>query len=125
MKKRLLFIFLGILVAVGVINAVANINEATPMSADGMTVEERAQNDVEVLTAELADFDVESIEINYDKDAIKVYISRPSTEQFVDEHASDIESAINLALEDRKADLTLEKESYNIFVYSEDGSLIN
>lgn len=125
MKKRLIFIFIGILFAIGIVSVISNINDSEPMSAEGMAVEERNNNDTRVLIEELSDFDIDRVEINYSSDAIKVYINRPSSEQYIDNYANEILSTIITTIDTRKSDLTLEKESYNILIYSEDGKLIN
>lgn len=98
--------------------------EAQPKSAEGLTEEQRASNDVPVLMSEIDN--VEEIEIDYGVDGIIVYLTQKSSDQYVSETAQDVEDAIRKAIDSRRADLTLEKEAadYFVYVYGSDRSLI-
>ncbi|MEH7521670.1 hypothetical protein V7149_00085 [Bacillus sp. JJ1503] len=119
MLRKLAFVLLMI----GILSGCAASAE-TPMSAEGMSEEERLKNDAAVLLEELSSLGAEQIEINYARDAIKVYISKESTAQYVSEVAGDIVNKIESVLKERRSDLTLEKQSYAVYVYGSDNRLI-
>lgn len=123
MIKRMLGVILGALVILGII-AGCTQDESEPMSAENMKAEQRAANDVAVLLEELSSLGAEKVEINYARDAIKVYLAKESTAQYVSDDAGEVESGVNEALADRRGDLTLEKESYHVYIYGKDGRLI-
>jgi hypothetical protein len=110
-----------ILVLLGLISGCAS---NAPMSAAGMTEEDRATNDTAVILEELAELGAEQIEINYARDAIKVYLAKKSSDQYVSDDASRVRTAIPTVLKERRSDLTLEKDSYHVYIYGSDKRLL-
>lgn len=96
-----------------------------PISAEGMSVEERTTNDAAALKSALKDENVDLINFDYKNDSISIYIDMKSTDQYVDDKAADIELAVKDAIEQSRSKLTLEKENYTVFVFGKDGRLIN
>jgi hypothetical protein len=101
--------------------------EAKPMMATGMTEKQRAEHDSAIMLEELNGYGVNRVEIQYGYDAIKVYLKAKSSDQYISDKASDLKDAIPNIIERNRADLTLEKESgeYYIYIYGKDGHLIN
>jgi hypothetical protein len=122
-KDRLILLVVGILSAIGIIAAVisSGTDSAVPMSAEGMSVEDRDLNDSSVLKEELAEFDIDRVSVNYSGDVISIYINRESTEQYIEDYANDVIAAVKSALQERKEDMTLEKETYSVMIYGNDG----
>lgn len=126
MNKRSIMVLAGVLIlaVIGGLSAFINEGDAVPISAEGMTEDERAEIDTNVLTEELADYDVDQVMVNYSGGTIGVYIDKPKSEQYVDEYAQDVIEAVSLALVDRKANMTLEKGTYHVYVYGNDGLIL-
>jgi hypothetical protein len=125
-KKAIVLPFIiGLLVIFGIYAVISPQKETHPKSAAGLTEEQRADNDVAVLLSEV--HGVEQIEIKYGVDGIKVYLTQKSSEQYVSNTAQEVDATIREAIEKRRADLTLEKDSddYFVYVYGSDRHLIN
>jgi hypothetical protein len=108
-------------------NALSEKSEAKPMVATGMTEKQRNTNDSAILLEELSSYGVERVEIRYGYDAIKIHLKAKSSDQYVSDKASDLADAIPDIIENNRAELTLEKEpgDYYIYIYGKDGHLIN
>jgi hypothetical protein len=108
-------------------STLSETSEAKPMMATGMTEKQRNTNDSAILLEELDGYGVERVEIQYGYNAIKVYLKAKSSDQYISDKASDLKDAIPNIIERNRADLTLEKEpgEYYIYIYGKDGHLIN
>lgn len=124
MKIKVPFMVIAMLVIIGVVSVWSD-DKTAPMSASGLTDEERSAHDGEILAEEVASGSVVSIEVDYSNDAIIVRLRVPSSKQYVAETAKDLEASVKAALKERKGDLTLEKDSYFIYIYGSDKRLIN
>jgi hypothetical protein len=115
---------IAFLVFAGIYAMFAQNNEVQPKSAKRLTEEQREANDVAVFMSEVSG--VEQIEIKYGVDGIKVYLTQKSTDQYVAAKAEAIEDTIVDVIENRRADLTFEKDptDYFVYVYGSDGRLI-
>ncbi|WP_042348223.1 hypothetical protein [Bacillus massiliigorillae] len=122
--KKIITLCIIILAVIGLAGAFFN-RDNTPSfkSAEGMTKEERVENDNSILKEELKD--VDRIDVRHDDDAIVIYIPYEKSKQNIDEIAANYVDDVKSALIDRKSDLTLEKNSYLIYIYSSDGRLID
>jgi hypothetical protein len=125
--KKVAYIFIAILFAWGAYSGLTKKSEARPMSASSMTEQQRNDNDSAVLLKHLSSYGVERVEIRYGYDAIKVHLKAQSSAQYISDKAADIKNAIPDIIERNRADLTLEKEpgDYYIYIYGKDGHLIN
>lgn len=128
-KKNYVFWLIMALVLVGFIslvnNSISGEVDGVPKSAADMTLEEREENDVSVLMDELSSFEnIEELEIDYSVDAIIFTVSNESTEQYIEDKANNIVEKVKHALNDRRSDLTLEKDDYYFYVYGGDGRII-
>ena len=121
------YIFIAILLAWGAYSGLTKEPEARPMSASTMTEQQRNEHDSVVLLGKLKPYGVERVEIRYGYDAIKIHLKAQSSAQYISDKASDIKDAIPGIIESNRADLTLEKEpgDYYIYIYGKDGHLIN
>ncbi|PFP30279.1 hypothetical protein COJ96_06085 [Bacillus sp. AFS073361] len=121
------YIFIAILFAWGAYSGLTKEPEARPMSASSMTEQQRDAHDSAIILKHLGAYGVERVEIGYGYDSIKVHLKAKSSDQYVSDKASDIKDAIRDILENNRADLTLEKEpgDYYVYIYGKDAHLIN
>ncbi|QVY63004.1 hypothetical protein [Cytobacillus gottheilii] len=96
----------------------------TPISAAGMTIEERAEIDEAVLLDALTEYNATTVRMNYDDQAIAVTIDALKSDQYISHDADEIADAVESALVERRGEMTLELDSYFIYVYDKNDSLI-
>ncbi|WP_127485955.1 hypothetical protein [Neobacillus mesonae] len=101
-------------------------NAPQPLSAANMTEKQRSDNDKNVLMKYLKEYDVEKIDVDYKYDSITLHIKAKSSDQYVSDKAAKIKRDARDILEERRAELTLEKDShkYMIIVIGKDGHVI-
>lgn len=123
--KVILLSSLIVCIAVVLFGLFTGESEAQPMSAAGMSVEDRTENDSAVIEKAIRKHgEVELVAIDYSGKVITVHSGRESTEQYAREHGEDIVKTIRETLESERSNLTLEADTYNVIVYGKDNSII-
>lgn len=105
-------------------NAAGEAFQPAPISAEGMSVKERAEIDEAALLEELAGYGAQEVRVNYADQGIAVNIDKTKSDQYAKEDAKQMANNVKSALKERRGDMTLEQSSYYIYIYGKDGSLI-
>jgi hypothetical protein len=130
MKKDKIIIITSIIVCIiGAFFTIKNMignNSNSPVSASGMTIEERGDFDSKAIKngikSNLNDSlytSIEKIKIDYKYDSMTVYTKLNKTDQYSEDNGNKIEKAVDDFLSNRNK-VTLENSSYIIHVKGKD-----
>jgi cell division protein FtsX len=129
-SKRTVFILIAVAAvlyfAYLILTGALTGSDDTPVSAVGMTTEERAEADIAVLSDKLkGNADIKDIQISYENDAIKLYVNKEKSDQYSEQTANRLVEETKDIISDSRSELTLEKERYYVYVYGSDGRILS
>lgn len=99
--------------------------ELHPLSAEGMTMEERAKHDSYFLDRKLLEFNlVKSVEVDHNKKLVKLYSSIYKDERRREDMTKMLQDETNKIIIKYTEKLTID-DFYKVEVYSKDGNIIS
>jgi hypothetical protein len=132
LKKHPILIIIVVLVIVGFGSNIERLfyevssDPLEPMSATGMTVEERSKHDSELIKKYITNqfSKVQEVEVNHERDFVRITTNIQAGEQHAEEVGEEIAKETEDIMSMYIDELTLEKE-YSVYVYSNDGHILH
>lgn len=122
-RKLFVIVLLTVLVALGF--STMFDQQSPPMSAAGMSVEQRVNHDQEVINDYLIEeFDsVKKVEVDHKYNSVKIKTSIKKSEQYAENTGEEIRQTLKDILKEHAGELTIE-EDYLLFIYSDEGFML-
>jgi hypothetical protein len=132
LKKHPILIIIFVLVIVGFGSNIERLffevssEPIGPMSATGMTVEERTKHDSEVIKKYITNqfSTVKDVKVDHVSDSVRIDTNIPAGEQYAEDAGEEIAKETEDIMSMYIDDLTLEKE-YSVYVYSDEGHILH
>jgi hypothetical protein len=130
-KDKILLIGIALVVIIGLASFFNLGQKESPVSAEGMTEEQRADFDQKAITTGLKDYldaadyeKIEKVKVDHKYKSIELYALMNKSDQYSSRMGGELASALEKYIDENTAKLTLE-EPYTIMVMGRDGQKLN